>query len=97
MSMVFYLASVMLSLYAAYLFTFKTYGTDDKGQPTKRMVCQNVIYLLVWLLTILPIVNVILVVFAAIAGAINTFFNDIYIDSWLFRQPKEKDNNNKED
>jgi len=97
MSMVFYLASVVLSLYAAYLFTFKTYNADFEGNPTKRMVCQNVIYLLVWLLTILPIVNVILVFFAAIAGAINTYCNDIYIDSWLFRKPKEKDNNNKED
>lgn len=92
MSMVFYLASVVLSLYAAYLFTFKTYNTDWDGHPKGRMVCPNIIYLIVWMVTFVPILNAIMtVVFAGLALA-DMSCNTLYVDSWLFRKPKEKDN-----
>lgn len=92
MSMVFYLASVVLSLYAAYLFTFKTYSTDYDGKPIKRMVCPNIIYLLVWMLTFVPIANLLLSLVSALMALMFMDNRDIYIDSWLFRKPKEKDN-----
>lgn len=91
MSMVFYLASVVLSLYAAYLFTFKTYNTDCEGHPKGRMACLNIIYLLVWLFAFVPILNAVMTVALAVGALVNMSCNDVYVDSWLFRKPKEKD------
>ena len=95
-STVFYLASVVLSLYAAYLFTFKTYSTDYDGKPIKRMVCPNIIYLLVWMLTFVPIANVIISLVFAIMALMAMVNRDVYVDSWLFRKPKQEQPNKKE-
>ena len=91
--MVFYLASVVLSLYAAYLFTFRTYDTDYDGKPTERIVCQNIVYILTLVIVFLPLVNIVFVAFAAIFASLSVAANDIYIDSWLFRKPKQEKEN----
>ena len=91
MSTVFYLASVVLSLYAAYLFTFRTYDTDYKGQPTHLLRFTNIIYLCLWLCCFAPVINSIMLIVLVIVGQVNVVCKDIYIDSWLFRKPKEED------
>ncbi len=95
-STVFYLASVVLSLYAAYLFTFKTYKADWDGNPEKRLTCPNIIYLFVWLMTLLPILNAIACLVFAIMALIEMAVGDVYVDSWLFRKPKGEQTNSNE-
>lgn len=95
MNTVFYLASVVLSLYAAYLFTFRTYKADwYDGKQGERLTCPNIFYLMVFAASFIPFINVVLVLLATAAALMGTFSKDIYIDSWLFRKPKEE---NKED
>lgn len=95
-STVLYLASVVLSLYAAYLFTFKTYDCDYNGKPKGRFVCPNIIYVFVWLMTLVPIGNVVLCLVFAIMVLVNMAYNDVYVDSWLFRKPKGEQTNSNE-
>lgn len=87
--MIIYGASTVLSLYAAYLFTFRVYGCDFDGNPTKPILFPRIAYIMAVLLSFVPVMNTICVL-AALVSALMLNGWEIYIDSWLFRKPSGK-------
>lgn len=93
--MIFYLLGILLMLYALYVLAFKTYSVDYKGKPTHRLHCMNAIYVALLIAAFIPVINIIGGVGLLIWGLMNQACEDIYIDSWLFRKPGEKKEDNK--
>ena len=87
--LIFYFLCVLVTLYAAYLFTFRMYKWDDMDEKFgSQIVLPRIVYLIVFGCAFIPFVNIVLVVlFLIFLAAAN---EDVRIDSWLFKKPGEE-------
>ena len=96
-STIFYLLSVLLSLYCAYLAAFRTYKTNynlDTGEyePTdERIVYPRFVYILLMALCFVPIGNVVLCAAFFGVSLMGRSQGDFYVKSWLLEKPEEKE------
>lgn len=92
----FLILSTVAALYAAYLFTFRTYHIDYDHKPDKDrpIRCQRIVYFIAFIACFVPFVNFLLtmvfLIFAIVAR------DEFYVDAWLFDTPSEKEENNKD-
>lgn len=98
-SMIFYLASTALALYAAWLLAFRTYRTDEYDCPTdERITFPNIVYILLFAFCFTPILNFIFfLVFIVAALAGRYLESNFYVRSWLFDEPGQEEEDEKED
>lgn len=85
--LIFYFLCVLVTLYAAYLFTFRMYKWDDMDEKFGRqIVLPRIVYLIVFGCAFIPFINIgLVVVFLIFLAAAN---EDVRIDSWLFKKPE---------
>ncbi len=94
-STIFYLLSVLLSLYCAWLVAFRTYKMEyslktGKIEPTdERFVYPRLVYILITALCFAPIANVVLCVVFFVFSLVGQNVGDFYVKSWLFEKPEE--------
>jgi hypothetical protein len=95
-SAIFYILSVMLSLYCVYLVTFRTYRMEysletHKDEPTdERIVYPRAVYLLLIALCFVPITNVVLSLVLMAVSVDGRRAGEFYVKSWLFEKPEKK-------
>ena len=95
--MIFYLLSVLLSLYCAYLAAFRTYKMEysvetHKDEPTgERIVYPRIVYILMVAVCFAPIGNVVLCAVFFIFSIPARFDGDFYVKSWLLEKPEKKE------
>jgi hypothetical protein len=87
---IFYVCSVLISLYSFYLLVFKTYETKLWKKTEKRIVMLNIIYVVLFAITFLPILNLVFILVFYIAVLIDDKDN-FMVDSWLFKKPGQKE------
>jgi hypothetical protein len=96
MSAIFYLLSVLLSLYCAYLAAFRTYKMGrnlmtHKYEPIdERIVYPRIVYILLIALCFVPIGNVVLCFVFMVVSVAGRNTGDFYVKSWLLEKPEEK-------
>lgn len=91
--LIFIILSTAAALYAAYLLSFRTYKwnyySKKKGE---KMVFPRIIYIFMLIIALVPILNfaatVTFLFFVAFENRV-----DFYVDSWLFEEPKDKNDN----
>lgn len=94
MGTIFYISSVVVSLYAAYLFAFKTYQVNYMDEKThKKLVYPRICYILALFIIFIPFLNLL----SAAGYFLGIFLGMYWIDSWLFNKPNINNNNNKDD
>ena len=74
--------SVVVSLYAAYLFTFRLYDDDEKVK------FPPIIYILVFTVALIPVFNI---AFSVVFMVVTAIDDDYHVDSWLFKKPDDDD------
>lgn len=95
-SMIFYLLSVLLSVYCAYLVAFRMYKmkyseeTDEYEPTSERFVYPRVVYILIIALCFVPIVNVIICFVFFVMSIVGREVGDFYVKSWLLEKPEKK-------
>jgi hypothetical protein len=96
-STIFYLLSVLLSLYCAYLTAFRTYKMEfdtNKGDyvPTdERISYPRLVYILLIALSFAPFANVMLSIAFFVLSFAGRNVGDFYVKSWLLERPEEKE------
>ncbi len=96
-STIFYLLSVLLSLYCAYLVAFRTYKMKysietRKYEPTdERFAYPRVVYILIIALSFVPIVNVVLSIALFVMSFAGRNEGNFYVKSWLLEKPEKKE------
>ena len=96
-STIFYLLSVLLSLYCAYMAAFRTYKTEYsldtyEYEPTsERIVYPRIIYILMVAVCFAPIGNVVMCIVFFVTSFFGRLEGDFYVKSWLLEKPKEKE------
>lgn len=83
--LIFYISSIIISLYSVWLFAFRTYSSKSK----KRIVYPYIIYVIVIFFSFLPIFNLAFPIGSAIFVLIDGG-REVTVDSWLFKKPGEK-------
>ena len=102
-STIFYLLSVLLSLYCALLVAFRTYKMDynlktGKCEPTdERFVYPRLVYILMTALCFAPIANVVLCIVFFVISIVGRDLGDFYVKSWLLEKPEEKKKEKEQD
>ena len=95
-SMIFYLLSVLLSLYCAWLAAFRTYKMEysvetHKDEPTgERIVYPRIVYILMAAVCFAPVANAVLCVVFFVASLIGNLEGNFYVKSWLLEKPEDK-------
>jgi len=95
--MIFYLLSVLLSLYCAYLTAFRTYKMKrnfetHKNEPTdERIVYPRIMYILMVAVCFAPIGNVVLCIVFFVMSFVGRSEGDFYVKSWLLEKPEEEE------
>ena len=95
--MIFYLLSVLLSLYCAYLVAFRTYKMKfdtSKGDyvPTDECISYpRLVYILLIALSFVPFANVVLSIAFFVFSFAGRNEGDFYVKSWLLEKPEEKE------
>ena len=95
-SMIFYLLSVLLSLYCAYLMAFRTYKMEysldtHKDEPTDEcIVYPRIVYILMLAVCFAPIGNVVLCIVFFVTSFFGRLEGDFYVKSWLLEKPEDK-------
>ena len=90
--MIFYLISVALSLYMVWLLMFRTYHLDAYGKPTDKVRMPNVCYVLLFIVSFVPIANIMLFFVFIIITLIGRYCEEcFYVKSWLFDTLGEKE------
>ena len=82
---IFYIASVVISIYFIYLFAYKTINASSK----ERILLPRIVYLMLLILSFVPILNDFMIIIFIVIGLLENG-EDIIIDSWLFKHPGEK-------
>ena len=96
-SMIFYLLSVLFSLYCAYLVAFRMYkmkynGDTGEYEPTsERFVYPRVVYILIIALCFVPAANVIICIVFFVMSIVGRNLGDFYVKSWLLEKPEKKE------
>ena len=94
--MIFYLLSVLLSLYCAYLAAFRTYKmeynpkSEDWEETHRRIVHPRIVYILMVAVCFAPIGNVVLCIVFFVMSFVGRFVGDFYVKSWLLEKPEDK-------
>ena len=102
-SMIFYLLSVLLSLYCAYLVAFRTFEMEysldtHKKEPTdKRIVYPRFVYILLIALCFAPIGNAALCLAFMAVSIVGRSVGDFYVKSWLLEKPEKKEEEKEQD
>ena len=102
-SMIFYLLSVLLSLYCAYLAAFRTYKMEYSLKTHKveltdeRIVYPRIVYILMVAVCFAPIGNVALCIAFFVTSLIGHSCGDFYVKSWLLEKPEEKKKEKEQD
>ena len=95
-----YALSTLLAFYTLYLYAFHAYKrVFDKKTYEKvwvRQTSENILYVLLVIVALIPIINIIS---SAVFLLVPVFDNDedFKIDSWLYRKPGEKEEEEKKD
>lgn len=95
-STVFYLLSVLLGLYSAYLAAFRAYKMEydpeksDYVPTAERFVYPRFVYILMAALCFVPMVNSIFATAFFILSIVGRSLGDFCIKSWLFEKPEKK-------
>ena len=96
-STIFYLLSVLLSLYCAYLLAFRTYKmefntmTDECEPIDERIVYPRIMYILMVAVCFAPIGNVVLCIVFFVMSFVGRSEGDFYVKSWLLEKPVEEE------
>lgn len=89
--MLFYCASVAVSLYVAYIFSFRTYKLKDRysGHPYvgERYTFPRIVYMLMIVACFLPLFNAFCCVLFITVATIGNVTDEFRIKSWLFEKP----------
>lgn len=95
--MIFYLTTVLLSLYALWLAIFRTYCTDVYGRPTTdRFRLPNIVYMMIFVVSFVPIANIFLFIVFVFISLVGRRDGDFYVKSWLFNTLGEKEEEEEE-
>lgn len=95
-STIFYLLSVLLGLYCAYLAAFRTYKmkysleTHEYEPTSERFAYPRVVYILIIALSFVPFVNVALSLAFFVMSFAGRNEGDFYVKSWLLEKPEKK-------
>ncbi len=101
--MIFYLLSVLLSLYCAYLVAFRTYNAEynlgaGEYEPTdERIVYPRIVYILMMAVCFAPIGNVVLCAVFFVVYLKGRSQGDFYVKSWLLEKPEKKEEEKEQD
>lgn len=96
-STIFYLLSVLLSLYCAYLVAFRTYkmwnnlATHEYEPTDERIVYPRIVYILMVAVCFVPIGNVVLCLVFMAASVVGRKTGNFYVKSWLLEKPEKKE------
>ena len=92
-NLIFIILSTAAALYAAYLLSFRTYKWDYSSEKKlEKIVFPRIIYVFILIIALVPIFNfVVTVVFIIFVTLENR--ESLYVDSWLFEEPKDKNDN----
>lgn len=93
-----YWVCVVISIYVAYLLTFRTYdieGYYPNRHRGKRILMPRIVYVLVLMIAFVPVLNIATSLALILAGLMQK--DDYEVDSWLFRKPNIKEKEDKED
>ena len=91
--LIFIILSTAAALYVAYLLSFRTYKWDYHSKKKgEKIVFPRIIYIFMLTIALVPILN------SAVTVAFLFFVlwgnrEDFYVDSWLFEEPKDKNDN----
>lgn len=86
---IFIVLCTAVSLYIAYLFSFRTYREDRMTGDSSRVTFPRIIYLLVFVISFVPLLNLFFIITFAISM---WMLDDEYqIKSWLFEKPGEEE------
>ena len=94
---IFYLLSVLLSLYCAYLAAFRTYKMKysfetNKYEPTiERIVYPRIVYILLVAVCFAPVANAVLCAVFLFISLMGHTLGDFYVKSWLLEKPEKKE------
>lgn len=90
---IFIILSTAAALYVAYLLSFRTYKWDYYSKKKgEKIVFPRIIYIFMLIIAWVPILNSV-VTFAFLSFVMFGNREDFYIDSWLFKEPKDKNDN----
>ena len=91
--LIFIILSTAAALYAVYLLSFRTYEWDYYSEKKGgKIVFPRIFYIFMLIIALVPILN-------SVATAAFFFFVmfenrvDFYVESWLFEEPKDKNDN----
>ena len=102
-STIFYLLSVLFSMYCAYQVAFRTYKakynieTGEYGPTDERIVYPRFVYILLIALCFAPIGNVVLCAVFFVLSLVGRNVGDFYVKSWLLEKPEEKEKEMEQD
>lgn len=82
-----YIATIIVALYTLYLFAFKTYGRKNSRSEWKPDRYPYILLILLFVASFIPVFNVVGAVFYCIAALSE---ENVKVDSWLFKKPGEK-------
>ena len=87
-----YLITTVISLYMAYLCSFKLYekGRYEQDTEWRRDPYPPIGYIFIFAVALCPVLNIVAAVIFAIF--VLAFPEELKIDTWLFRTPERKDN-----
>jgi len=100
---IFYLLSVLLSLYCAYLVAFRTYktkycvDTHDYEPTDECIVYPRIVYILMVAVCFAPIGNVVLCIVFFVLSFVGRSEGDFYVKSWLLEKPEKKEKEKEQD
>ena len=91
-TMIFYLISVALSLYMVWLLMFRTYKMEYGDIVDIRVRMPNIVYVLMFIVSFVPIANTIMFIIFVVASLIGRYGDkSFYVKSWLFDTLGEKE------
>ncbi len=86
---IFIVLCTAVSLYIAYLFSFRIYREDRWTGDSSRVTFPRIIYLLVFVISFVPLLNLFFIITFVISM---WMLDDEYqIKSWLFEKPGEEE------
>ena len=89
---IFYIASVVASLYATYLLAYNLYDVPyDEDKEPKRILLPRIAYIVCLIIAFVPILNDIGVALFLILCLIGKSCHDFQVKCWFFDTPKLED------
>lgn len=87
-----YVVSILLSLYSVWLAMFHTYKMEYGEVTDIRVRMPNIIYVLMFIVSFVPIGNILMLIIFVVASLIGRYVDrSFYVKSWLFDTMSEKE------